>query len=343
MSAGAGARARIDGIDLLRGLAVGLVVLRHAVPGVFDGAGVVGVVMFFTLSGYLISGLLVGELGRTGRVRLGRFYARRALRLVPALVVLVVGVVLVTLVLDPLDDRAELGRTVLFALTWTGNLPFGHASDATFHLWTLATEEQFYLVWPALLACAFARGRVGTALAAAAAACLLACVASLVWLRAEPDLAYALPTSWAVCFVVGAAVRVYGERLRAPVWAVPVALVGLGVLSVVPLRGHALTYLAGGPAIAVLTGLLLLAWRGWRDVRPPALRLLVRLGTISYAAYLWNYPLTLWLRPSMPDLAAGLLALALTLVIATASTRWVEEPLLRLRDRERPQPQVATT
>lgn len=328
-------RGRIDGIDLLRGIAVGLVILRHAVPGAFEGAGVVGVVMFFTLSGYLISGLLAGELARTGRVRLGRFYARRALRLVPALLLLVVGVVLVTLVLDPLGDRAELGRTVLFALTWTGNLPFGHASDATFHLWTLATEEQFYLVWPALLAFAFVRGRVGTALVLAAGACLAACATTVFWLRADADLAYALPTSWAVCFVVGAAVRLYGDRLRAPSWGVPAALAGLGVLSVVPLRGHALTYLAGGPAIAVLTGLLLLAWRGWDDVRPPALGLLVRLGTISYAAYLWNYPLTLWLRPAMPDLAAGVLALALTLVVATASTRWVEEPLLRLRDRGR--------
>lgn len=331
--------ARIDGIDLLRGIAVGLVLLRHAVPGVFGGAGVVGVVMFFTLSGYLISGVLAGELTRTGRVRLRQFYGRRALRLVPALVLLVVGVVVVTVAFDPLDDRAELGRTVLFALTWTGNLPFGHASDATFHLWTLATEEQFYLVWPALLAVAFARGRVGPALVASAAACLLACVASLVWLRAEPDLAYALPTSWAVCFVIGAAVRLYADRLRAPGWAVPVGLAGLGVLSVVPLRGHALTYLAGGPAIAVLTGLLLV-WRGWYDVRPPALHLLVRLGTISYAAYLWNYPLTLWLRPSLPDAVAGLVALALTLAIATASTRWVEEPLLRLRDRDRPRPAV---
>ncbi len=80
----------------------------------------------------------------------------------PALLFLVAGVVVVTLALDPLGDRDELGKTVLVALTWTGNLPFGHASDATFHLWTLATEEQFYLVWPALLA-ARLRARPGAA------------------------------------------------------------------------------------------------------------------------------------------------------------------------------------
>ena len=71
-------KPRIDGLDLLRGTAVGLVMLRHAFPEVFAGAGVVGVVMFFALSGHLITGLLLGELERTGRVDLRRFYLRRA-------------------------------------------------------------------------------------------------------------------------------------------------------------------------------------------------------------------------------------------------------------------------
>ena len=131
----------------------------------------------------------------------------------PALVVLVVGVVLVSVALDPLGDRDELGRTVLFALTWTGNLPFGHASDATFHLWTLATEEQFYLLWPAVLLLAVTRGRTGAALAAVAAGCLIGCLATVLWLRDDPDLAYALPTSWAGCFAIGAAVYLLANPL----------------------------------------------------------------------------------------------------------------------------------
>ena len=303
---------RIEGLDLLRGIAVGLVMLRHALPDVFAGAGVVGVVMFFALSGYLITGVL------ERRPPLGEFYARRVVRLVPPLLVLVGVVAVVTLLLDPLHDRDQLGWTVLWALTWTGNLPFGHASDATYHLWTLATEEQFYLLWPAAL---LMLGR-GRALVVAATLTVLACVATTWWLAEDPDLAYSLPTSWALCFVIGAAARLHRTRLDVPAWSAPVALAALGVLAVIPLRGHAITYLAGGPAIAALTCVLVLAWREWRTVSGP-LRALVWLGTVSYAAYLWNYPLSLWL-PALP-------AVVLTLVAAALSWRYVEAPLQRRR------------
>ena len=106
----------------------------------------------------------------------------------------------------------------------------------------------------------------------AAAACALA----FWWLAQDSDPAYALPTSGALCFVVGAAVRVHRDRLAVPPVLVPVALTALAVLGVVPLRGHTLTYLAGGPVIAALTGTLVLAWRTWArswrsfEARPPA-------------------------------------------------------------------------
>ncbi|CAB4732381.1 MAG: acyltransferase family protein [Actinobacteria bacterium] len=315
------APTRIDGFDLLRGIAVGLVILRHALPTPFAGAGVVGVVMFFALSGHLITGLLLGE------TDLRRFYRRRVRRLLPALLFLLAGVSLVTLLLDPLGDRDELIKTLVVALTWTADLPFGHASDATFHLWTLAVEEQFYLVWPVLLVWAVRRGLVGAALVAAGAGCALACVGTVWWAGAAPDVAYSLPTSWAGCFVIGAASRVYADRIVVPRWAAPTALALLAVLAVIPLRGHALTYLAGGPAIAALTAVLLLSWRTWTDVTSSALRGLVWLGTVSYAAYLWNYPLTLWLRPYVDG--AGLLAAGLTIAMAALSWHLVEKHVQR--------------
>ena len=318
---------RSDGLDLLRGAAVALVMARHALPGVFGGAGVVGVVMFFSLSGYLITGVLVGEVRRTGRLRLGAFYRRRAARLVPALLLMLTGFTLVTLTLDPIGDRALLPATLAIALTWTGDLPFGHASPATFHLWTLALEEQFYLAWPLLVGWAVRRGRERLLLLVAGLATAVACVASTLWLREAPDLAYALPTSWAMCFVVGAAARLLPLPVP-PRWLAVGAAAALGVLSVLPLRGSVFTYLGGGPAIAALTAVLVLALRDRVTVTGRAGRALVWLGVLSYSAYLWNYPLTLWLRPSL-GVAAGGLAAVLTVGLAWASHRYVERPALR--------------
>jgi peptidoglycan/LPS O-acetylase OafA/YrhL len=324
---------RIAGLDVLRGIAILLVMLRHAFPDVFPGAGVVGVVVFFTLSGYLITGVLSRELRGKGRVDFKRFYLRRARRLLPALLVLTVIFAFVTLVFDPLGERDKLLRTAVVLVTFTGNLPIGGVSPAAFHSWTLATEEQFYLLWPALLAFAWVRNRTGAVLVVTALAALAACTATLIWLWPNADNAYALPTSWFVCFVIGAATRL--KLTSAPRWAVPVALVGLAVLSVIPLRGNVLTYLVAGPAISGCTAVLLLVWSKWETVATP-IRPLVALGVLSYGAYLWNYPLTLWLRPEL-GAAAGPIAAVLTVVAAALSWRYVEEPVMRRGSRS-PEP-----
>jgi len=320
---------RNAGIDLLRGVAVLLVILRHAFPELFGGAGIVGVVMFFALSGHLITGVLLDELTARGSIRLRHFAWRRAVRLVPALVTMMACFVLVTLVFDPLGDKETLPRTVLVALTWTANLPFDHGSDAIFHLWTLAMEEQFYLVWPALLLLAWRWRKIRPLLIGAGAISLALCVLSLLWAGEYPDLVYTFPTSWTICFVIGAASRVLRDRIRVPGFVTPIGCAVLAALSVIPLRGHAATYLIAAPVIAIVTALFISrAWRHGDAVPFPAVRPLVALGIVSYAAYLWNYPITLWLRGTFP--AAELVAALLTVVAATLSWWLVEKPISRL-------------
>src|SRR5690606_37876705 len=99
-----------------------------------------------------------------------------------------------------------LAGTWLVALTWTANLPLGvEVSEAAFHLWTLAGEEQFYLVWPVLLLWGLPRRRVPALVVTLLALAVCGVGLTALWLRAEADLAYALPTSWAACFVLGGA------------------------------------------------------------------------------------------------------------------------------------------
>lgn len=315
---------RVDGLDLLRGIAVALVIVHHGLPTPFSGSGVVGVVMFFALSGYLITGLLAAELRRTSRIDFKRFYLRRVRRLAPALVAMLIGFAVITIVFNPIGDLARLPKTILVGLTWTGDLPFGHASAATFHLWTLALEEQFYLFWPAVLAFAWRRGKVNAALIGVGAVCLLACGAVLHKLSAAPDDAYSLPTSWAVCFAIGAAVGLHRDKIKLPGWLTWVSLAGLAVLSIVPVRGHIWTYLVAGPLIAGFTGVLLLALREWRTIEGALLRPVVWLGTVSYGAYLWNYPITIWLRPHLGVFGGGLVAIILTVAMAALSWKFVE-------------------
>lgn len=324
----AGPQGRIARLDVLRGVAVALVMLRHAWPDAFPGAGIVGVVMFFTLSGYLITTSLRQEWEGRGRVDFAHFYWRRAARLVPALLLLVAGFTIVTLWWDPLGDRDEVARTVVVALTWTSNVPTLVNGGAMFHLWTLALEEQFYLVWPAVLIAALTRRRIALVVAGGAVLCLVLACATVLVFRDAPDLAYPLPTPWAVALVMGASIAVL-PRLRAGVMASTPAVVAacmvLSALAFMPLRGNPLTYVLVAPAVAAATMVLIVRARADVTSLPPLGRALAALGVISYSAYLWNYPLTLWLRPALGGWS-GQVALALTVLVAWASYRVVEEP-----------------
>lgn len=176
------AHRRIEGLDLLRGAAIALVLLRHSWPDAFGGAGIVGVVVFFTLSGYLITGLLAADVRRYGRIRYGRFYRNRFLRLIPALLFVLAGLVVIEGILDVSDTRRFVPRTIGVALTYTMNIPlFNHGSPNFSHLWTLANEEQFYLVWPLIIVLGVRYRKLRLLVAVTAAALIVLLVTTVAW------------------------------------------------------------------------------------------------------------------------------------------------------------------
>jgi peptidoglycan/LPS O-acetylase OafA/YrhL len=329
---------RIEGLDMLRGAAIALVLLRHSWPDVFGGSGIVGVVVFFTLSGYLITGLLAADVRRHGRVRYGRFYRNRVLRLIPALVFVLVGLVVMEGVLDISDTRRFVGRTIGVALTYTMNVPlFNHGSPNFSHLWTLANEEQFYLVWPVVIYLGVRYRKLRLLVGLTAALLVVLLVVSVVWHRDDIGRIYSWPTTWTISMVIGAAAQLGRRRLdalvagRTGVVAVLGAAALLGMSFVPDAKDHLATYLLGGVAIGVCTVAVVVHVREW-SVVPRGLGPLVRLGTISYAVYLWNYPVTWWLRDGGAP-AVPVLSIVVSILAGTVSWLVVERPVASLKAR----------
>jgi peptidoglycan/LPS O-acetylase OafA/YrhL len=335
-------RADIEG---LRGVAVLLVVLAHAgVPG-FAG-GFIGVDVFFVISGYLITGLLVDELAATGRVDYWSFYARRARRLVPAMVLMIV--VVGALILPAGVPRAQFDSGFWAAL-WLSNLhfawsDFGYfgagAEDSLFlHTWSLGVEEQFYLVWPLLLVLLWRHP--GWHLRGLLLVVAVSFGIGLWLIHADAVAAYYLMPSRLWQLGVGGIafvhVRAFPPRHRLGAAAAGIAgLVALALALAVIDRET--TY----PGLAALlptvgTALILAAGHGAGPTSAPAGRLLstsaLRLvGRVSYSWYLWHWPALMLLpvladgTPSPVQKAALVVA---SLVLAGLSYAFVEVPFRR--------------
>jgi peptidoglycan/LPS O-acetylase OafA/YrhL len=334
-----GTSTRLEGIDMLRGIAILLVLMRHAVPDVFGGAGIVGVVMFFALSGYLITAVLYRDISTRGRVRYGRFYRNRAFRLIPPLAFMLCGLTVVSITADPLNDRSQLLRTLLVGLSYTADIPFDHGSEAISHLWTLAVEEQFYLVWPVLLVVGYRWKRMRTMFVVASSVILIALVASLVVASPNAGKIYTLPSSWSLAMVIGAASYFGKDKIErflprgkfSSRFVGISALVALLGISVIPdFKESWVAYVVGGPVIAIMTVALINYVRNWAKLPFRSLRPLLALGTISYAAYLWNFAIVKWIDSS-GSWRGALLVVLLTLVAATVSWYLVERPVRRLK------------
>ncbi|MBT0994409.1 acyltransferase [Cellulomonas sp. DKR-3] len=359
---GSAREGRIRGLDGVRALAVLAVIAYHLWPRTLPG-GFLGVDVFFVVSGFLITTLLLREMGRRGRLDMPAFWVRRARRLLPALAVVVVGSVVAARVVEP-DLLVGIGRQVLGAATFTTNwLEIGAGSsyfDATqpelFQpFWSLAIEEQFYLLWPLalaglLVALAAARVRAGVRAAAyvvAGAAVLSAVLMAALYVAGEdPTRVYYGTATHAFGLLAGAAAAIAwagGVRLlpgpRLARW-VPVA--GLAVLAVlmVTVRAEGAFAYRGGIALGSLAALALVT--GCAQGTPaPVLRVLetrpaVWVGDRSYGLYLWHWPVILLVAATFGDVPGSswqwrtpVVALVLTFALAALSHRYVETPVRR--------------
>lgn len=321
-----GHRPSLDG---LRAFAVALVVVEHGTDR-FQGAGPAGVTLFFALSGLLITALLRSEVRLTGRVDYRSFFARRALRLLPALVVMVTVVTVV-------PAFAVRGATGLVALTYLSNflVAGGTKLAALQHTWSLAVEEHFYLAWPFVVAaCRRARGCLLVALVLAGA--VLAWRAHLLEAGVPAARVMFATDARIDAVLLGCALALALEtgRLRsAPRWLLAPGLAALLAVSVLPTHDFA----RWGQPLATAASLCVVWSLATRESRPFASTIAGWVGRRAYAIYLWNLPLAALLLPRLPlPLPASNLVVVVTLVaVAALSYRFVETPFLRRKARLR--------
>ena len=352
----------LSGLDGLRAIAVLAVIAYHAGSEQIPG-GFLGVEVFFTISGYLITALLLAEHRRHGRIDPVRFWLRRARRLLPALFFLLSATLAFAVVVVP-DEIARLRTDALATLAYVTNWHLIAGDQSYFetigrpslfvHLWSLAIEEQFYLLWPLVLAVLLMAGRrTGLALT------VLGAIGSAVWMAvlfdpgADPSRVYygtdtrltglllgaALAFVWVPATTVGedgAAIPRHWTsrrvgRLLDLVGAV--GLAGLGVFFVAADAFDPFLYRGGFALLAVVTVALIAA-----AVHPRARigRLMDRgpmhwIGTRSYAIYLWHWPIFNVTRPdldtTLDPLSLLVVRFGLTAIIVELSYRFVEAPI----------------
>jgi len=360
----------LAGLDGLRAIAVTAVVLYHLdlpwIPG-----GFLGVDVFFVLSGFLITTLVLEEVEHTGRLSYRDFYLRRARRLLPALWLLLLSVS-ATALLFFRDELVELRGDVIAALVYVSNWWYIAADQSYFefsgrpavlqHLWSLAVEEQFYLVWPAVVVVAMAAGRRRVRRVAMVLALLS--TGWMAWLSLrnglpvpnDPSRVYYGTDTHAMGLLMGAALATVWAPWRrwSTGWSwvsrspVPqrgavaltdlvgvVALVGVGWFFLQVGEYSDMLYRGGFLGLAALTALVLasLAHPAGLLGRALAVQPLRYLGERSYGIYLWHWPVFMVTRPGFElgfdGWPAVALRVSLTLVIAEISYRFVEVPIRR--------------
>jgi peptidoglycan/LPS O-acetylase OafA/YrhL len=332
-------------IEGLRAVAILAVLAYHAGIPWLSG-GFVGVDIFFVISGFLITGLLLRERDRDGRIDLAGFYARRARRLLPAaLIVVAVTVAASALVVSPIQfpdvaiDGASAALYVSnyrFALSATDYFAVDLAPSPILHYWSLAVEEQFYLFWPLLLIVVirlWSRASVWLAVLAVAAASLALSV--VVTGIEAPWAFYSLPTrAWQIALgaliAIGAG-RAWAARVPRSVMAA-LAVAGAALILAAVMLVNETTPYPGLAAILPAAGAALLIVAGERG-ELPSTRLLGSsvprwFGRISYSLYLWHWPIIVLgvIVLNTTDLLPRVALAVASIGVAAASTRFIEQP-----------------
>jgi peptidoglycan/LPS O-acetylase OafA/YrhL/lysophospholipase L1-like esterase len=345
----------VAGLDGIRAIAV-LAVIGYHLNFSWAQGGKLGVGVFFTLSGYLITDLLLGHFDRTGSLDLKKFWIRRARRLLPALFVMLA----VVSVFTALFDAAHLGdfrKQVLAAGFYVSNWQTIIDSGSYFarfapplpldHLWSLAIEEQFYLVWPWLLwaGVRWVRDRTRLGLLTFAGAIVSAVAMALIYSKGQDPTrvyegtdtrAFELLFGAAVAFVwptsaLTARIREGARNLLDLVGGVCLA----GILILIASTGSYSSFLYpwGFVLLSIATAVLVAVvvhpasrlgrWLGWEPLR--------WIGVRSYGIYLWQWPIIVFTTPAGGgvNVLRGAGQVALTLLISSLSWRWIEEPIRR--------------
>jgi peptidoglycan/LPS O-acetylase OafA/YrhL len=329
-------RADIDG---LRALAVLAVVMFHAFPAALPG-GFAGVDVFFVISGYLITGILLADM-QAEQFSLAQFYGRRIRRIFPALVTVLLATWTMGWFCLTGDEYRELGKHVLagagFVSNWAFWMEAGYfdqtaAAKPLLHLWSLGVEEQFYIVWPVLMYVAVRLRRVALVCAMTG---LLSFVSAIWLVQYHPSAAFYWPTSrmWELAAGAGLAVAASGKRAERSDNAHSASSIGLLLCVTSFIVLNARLPFPGWFAVPPVLGAVALIAAGPKGVANRLLlgnRVAVWFGKISYALYTWHWPLLslcFIVAGGEPSVAVRAGIIAVSIALAWLTTVLVERPI----------------